>query len=41
MKEEKGQKSLKDRISNKQEEVAKKEATREPAAQKSKKMAIG
>jgi len=41
IKEEKGQKSLKDRISNKQEEVAKKEATREPAAQKSKKMAIG
>ena len=41
VKEEKGQKSLKDRISNKQEEVAKKEATREPAAQKSKKMAIG
>ena len=28
-------------ISNKQEEVAKKEATREPAAQKSKKMSIG
>jgi hypothetical protein len=41
VKEEKGQKSLKDRISNKQEEVAKKDATREPAAQKSKKMAIG
>ena len=41
IKEEKGLKSLKDRISNKQEEVAKKEATREPAAQKSKKMAIG
>ena len=41
VKEEKGQKSLKDRISNKQEEVAKKEATREPSAQKSKKMAIG
>ena len=39
--EEKGQKSLKDRISNKQEEVAKKEASREPVAQKSKKMAIG
>lgn len=31
----------KDRISNKQEEAAKKEVTREPAAQKSKKMAIG
>ena len=41
VKEEKAQKSLKDRISNKQEEVAKKEATREPATQKSKKMAIG
>ena len=41
IKEEKGQKSLKDRISNKQEEIAKKDATREPAAQKSKKMAIG
>jgi len=41
VKDEKGQKSLKDRISNKQEEVAKKEATREPATQKSKKIAIG
>ena len=40
IKADKGQKSLMDRISSKKEEVAKKEASREPVAQKSKKMAI-